>query len=72
MTVGIWDILHPVGLALFDKVIVAIANNRKRSSLNEEERKDLIRQSINGNDNVIIDSFNGLLVQYVKDVARPL
>ncbi len=71
ITYGHLDILHR-GLALFDKVVVAIANNiEKKALFTIEERKDLIRQSINGNDNVIIDSFNGLLVQYVKDVGAP-
>ena len=31
----------------------------------------MIRKSINGNDNVIIDSFDGLLVDYVKKVNAP-
>ncbi len=71
ITNGHLDILHR-GLALFDKVIIAIANNiEKRALFTVEERKDLIRRSINGSDNVLIDSFEGLLVDYVKKVQAP-
>ncbi|HVN97004.1 MAG TPA: pantetheine-phosphate adenylyltransferase [Syntrophorhabdaceae bacterium] len=69
ITYGHLDILHR-GLELFDRVIVAIANNiEKKALFTVDERKELIRQSVNGGDNVVIDSFNGLLVQYVKDVG---
>ncbi len=68
ITFGHMDILTR-GLALFDKVIVAIAYNiEKKGLFNFEERKELIRQSINGNENVIVDSFDGLLIDYVKKV----
>ena len=65
ITYGHLDILER-GLALFDTVIVAIAYNiQKQGLFTVEERKELIRQSVKGNGNVIIDSFEGLLVDYV-------
>lgn len=68
ITNGHLDILTR-GLELVDKVIIAIAYNiEKKALFSVEERKDLIRQSLNGNSNVIIDSFEGLLVDYVKKV----
>lgn len=68
VTFGHLDILAR-GLALFDKVIIAIAYNISKQGLfNFEERKELIQQSINGNSNVIVDSFDGLLIDYVKKV----
>ena len=71
ITFGHLDILHR-GLELFDKVIVAIANNiEKKALFTVEERKELIRGSINKEDNVVIDSFEGLLVDYVKQVDAP-
>jgi pantetheine-phosphate adenylyltransferase len=71
ITFGHLDILHR-GLELFDTVIVAIANNiEKKALFTVEERKELIRGSINKDDNVIIDSFEGLLVDYVKQVDAP-
>ena len=68
VTFGHLDILTR-GLELFDTVIIAIAYNIEKQGLfTFEERKDLIQQSINGNKNVIIDSFDGLLIDYVKKV----
>ncbi len=68
ITNGHLDILSR-GLELFDQVIVAIAYNIEKQGLfTVEERKELIRQSVKGNGNVIVDSFDGLLVDYVKRV----
>ena len=68
ITFGHLDILSR-GLELFDKVIIAIANNiAKKALFSVEERKELIRLSINGNENILIDSFDGLLIDYVKKV----
>lgn len=68
ITFGHMDILMR-GLELFDKVIVVVAYNiEKKGLFTVDERKDLIKKSLNGNDNVIIDSFEGLLVDYVKKV----
>ena len=48
------------GLELFDTVIIAIAYNIEKQGLfTIEERKELIRQSVKGNGNIIIDSFQG-------------
>lgn len=55
------------GLKLFDKVIIAILYNPAKNSLfTVEERKDLIEESLQKYDNVVVDSFNGLLVDYAK------
>ena len=68
VTFGHLDILQR-GLELFDQVIIAIAYNiEKKGLFTFEERKELIQQSINGNKNVIIDSFDGLLIDYAKKV----
>lgn len=68
VTFGHLDILQR-GLELFDTVIIAIAYNiEKKGLFSFEERKELIQQSINGNKNVIIDSFDGLLIDYAKKV----
>jgi len=68
VTFGHLDILAR-GLDLFDNVIIAIANNISKTGLfSFEERKDLILKSINGNKRVVVDSFDGLLVDYVKRV----
>jgi pantetheine-phosphate adenylyltransferase len=68
ITNGHLDILNR-GLELYDKVIVAIAVNiEKKSLFTVEERKDLIRVSVGNNPRVIIDSFEGLLVDYLKRI----
>jgi pantetheine-phosphate adenylyltransferase len=68
ITNGHLDILTR-GLELFDTVIVAIAYNiEKKALFTVEERKDLIRQSVKDHVKVKVDSFEGLLVDYVKKV----
>jgi pantetheine-phosphate adenylyltransferase len=53
-------------LAMFDKVIVAIADNvRKTPVFTIEERKQYIREAVNGDSRVEVDAFEGLLVEYV-------
>jgi pantetheine-phosphate adenylyltransferase len=68
ITNGHLDILHR-GLELFGTVIIAIAYNIEKQGLfTVEERKELIRQSVDRNDRIIIDSFEGLTADYVKKV----
>jgi pantetheine-phosphate adenylyltransferase len=68
ITNGHLDILNR-GLELFDKVIVAVALNiEKKALFSVEERMELIRLSVNHNENVLVDTFNGLLVNYAKKV----
>jgi pantetheine-phosphate adenylyltransferase len=68
ITNGHLDILNR-SLELFDTVVIAIAHNiEKKGLFTVDERKDLIRQSVNGNGHVIIDSFQGVTADYVKQV----
>jgi len=68
ITYGHLDILAR-GLKLFDTVICAIATNIEKTGLfSVPERMELIRQSINHDKSVMVDSFDGLLVDYVKRV----
>ena len=54
---------HP----LFEKIIIAVAINSKKSSLfSPEERVDLISQIFKGWDKIEIDTFQGLTVDYCK------
>ncbi|SEM14821.1 Phosphopantetheine adenylyltransferase [Stigmatella aurantiaca] len=54
------------GLKMFDRLIVAIAVNPKKTPLfSLEERKVLIREACQ-DDRVEVDSFQGLLVEYAK------
>jgi len=54
------------GLQMFDRVIVAIAVNPKKTPLfTIEERRELIRQAC-PEPRVEVDAFEGLLVEYAK------
>lgn len=53
---------------IFSKVIVAVLINRdKKGFFSIEERKELIEEAIRGLDNVEVVSFNGLLVDFMKE-----
>lgn len=52
---------------LFDKVIVVVLINHKKSySFSTEERVELIRKSVAHLDNVTVDFYDGLLADYAK------
>lgn len=53
--------------AIFDEVIVSVlVNERKTSAFSVEERCLMARESLRHVNNITIDSFNGLLVDYVR------
>src|SRR4030042_5424144 len=65
ITYGHIDIVERA-IEIFDKVIVAIANNvEKRSLFTIEERLQMAKDIFKDTPNVIVDSFKGLLVDYV-------
>ncbi|MCF7886750.1 MAG: pantetheine-phosphate adenylyltransferase [Candidatus Marinimicrobia bacterium] len=68
ITNGHLDILKR-GAKIFDKVVIAIADNmRKESYFSVEKRLELIEGCTTDLDNVEIDRFKGLLVDYAKKV----
>src|SRR5450830_200171 len=55
------------GLGVFDELIVLIAHNpNKKTLFSVEERVEMIQEVIRDFKNVRVDSFDGLLVEYVK------
>ena len=55
---------------LFDKIIIAIAfNQEKRELFTLKERLEMIRAIYGDQNNIIIDSFEGLLVDYARKVG---
>ncbi len=65
VTNGHLDIVER-GLKIFDKIIVTILHNPAKTTLfNVSERLEMLRTSIEKFPNAEIDSFNGLLVDYV-------
>ena len=54
-------------LTIFDSVTIAVsANTMKNTLFTLEERMELIRESTKNDKKVFVDSFHGLLVDYVK------
>ena len=52
---------------MFDKVIILVAiNSEKKGRFSIEERVEMIRESITQFDNVEVDSYDGLTVEYAK------
>jgi len=65
-TNGHIDIIKRSG-ALFDRVIVAVLNNPSKSPLfSVEERVDILKRTCGDIENVEIDSFSGLLIDYCR------
>ena len=66
MTNGHLDVIQRAS-RLFDRVVVAIARNGSKQPLfTTGERRALIEQSTDSLDNVSVDIFEGLLVEYVE------
>lgn len=68
VTLGHIDIIKR-GSAVFDKVIVGVLNNiNKQPLFTVEERVEMLKESTKNLNNVTIDSFDGLLIDYMKKV----
>jgi len=67
VTYGHIDIVKR-GRKLFDKIIVAILHNpTKKALFTVDERLEMLRESMKDIPNISFDTFDGLLVNYVKD-----
>jgi pantetheine-phosphate adenylyltransferase len=65
LTNGHVDIIER-GMHLFDRIIVAVLVNIEKTPLfTTQERVDILQQAFKGRPNVEIDTFDGLLVDYV-------
>jgi pantetheine-phosphate adenylyltransferase len=66
ITYGHLDIIDR-GLKIFDSVIVAVARNSEKNALfTVQERIELIREVLGTEGRATVDSFDGLLVDYVR------
>ena len=67
ITYGHIDIIERA-TRLADRVIVAVLNNSDKKHLfSVKDRVDMIKDSVKSYDNVEVDSFDGLLVDYAKE-----
>jgi len=65
ITYGHLDIINR-GLKVFDEVIVAVAcNSQKNALFSFDERVEMIRQVVGEQARVTVDTFTGLLIDYV-------
>ena len=65
ITYGHLDIIQR-GLGVFDRIIVAVARNSEKKSLfTTSERLEMIRQTVGDDPRIKVDTFDGLLVDYV-------
>jgi len=54
------------GLEIFDKLIISILNNPQKAPLfSIDERISMIKQAVQNEQNIEVDTFGGLLVDYV-------
>lgn len=67
ITNGHLDVLK-TSCAIFDKVIIAVAYNaeKKGGLLSVDERVELIKNTVKDFENVEVDSFEGLTVEYAR------
>lgn len=66
LTNGHADVINRA-LEIFDEVIVAVLHNPSKKALfSSAERVEMIRQSFNGIKPVLVETFDGLLVDYAR------
>ena len=68
VTLGHMDVIERAS-KMFDKVIVCILNNSHKKSplFSLDERVNMLKDVTSGLDNVEVDSFQGLLVDFAKE-----
>jgi pantetheine-phosphate adenylyltransferase len=65
VTLGHMDIIRR-GAALFGRLIVAVATNPSKQSLfTTDERLAMVREAVGDTKGVVVDSYEGLTVEYV-------
>ena len=66
ITNGHLDVLNRA-IKIFDKVIVLVAiNPNKKSRFSAEERVAMIKEAVDDEMNILVDSYEGLTVDYAK------
>ncbi len=61
------------GLDIFDRLIVAVANNpQKRALFSAKERRTLIVDALEHEKRIEVDAFDGLLVDYARKKGVPM
>lgn len=64
-TLGHKDIVERA-LKMCDKLYIAVSDNiNKKHLFSKDERVDMIKETFKGNEKIVVESFQGLLVEYV-------
>lgn len=72
ITLGHMDVIRRAS-HLFDKVIVCVVyNSNKHATFSIEERVEQVRRCTSGIENVVVDSWSGLLVDYAAKFDQPV
>lgn len=72
LTNGHLNLIHRA-LGMFDRVVVAIAVNPKKTPLfTIDERRQLIEDAVGNDPRVEVDAFQGLLVEYARKRGIPV
>ncbi len=67
VTYGHLDIIKRAA-RIFDKVYVAVAiNTRKQALFSTKERLEMLKKATKGLNNVIVETFDGLVIDYAKN-----
>ena len=66
LTLGHLDIIRRASKITDELVVGVIRNPNKASMFSDEERMEMIGECVTDLDNVTVDSFSGLLADYVK------
>ena len=68
VTVGHLDIINRAS-NMFSKVIVLVSNNNNKTpTFSAKERVEMLKATTKGLSNVVIDSYDGLLADYTKNI----
>ena len=67
-TLGHIDIIKRAA-RMFDKVVAVMVNINKDPAFTIEERVGILKKSLVSVDNVVVDSFDGLLIDYAKKIG---
>ena len=72
VTFGHLDIIHRSS-KIFDEIIVGVLNNRQKNPLfSVDERVSMIEGLVKEYPNVRVDSFNGLLIDYAREISADI
>lgn len=72
VTFGHLDIIHRSS-KIFDKIIVGVLNNRQKNPLfSVDERVNMIKNLVKDYPNVTVDSFDGLLIDYAREISADI